>query len=90
MKPKYIVYEVINTGIQEAKIFSAWENHCDIANPLLDRSIILGAGEFSLGIDADNNIQVSCFGKSTTLDIKSRGEDDSRVIRQLLRIGEFT
>lgn len=45
---------------------------------------VVSAGFFS--IDGD---KVSCFGESVSLEVKSRGEEDARLLRKLFRIGEF-
>ena len=88
MNPKYVIIQM-NEYDTEVKICSAVENHCDQV-PFHLRENVIAAGEFQLGINVeDGQVGVACFGKSTTLGKESRGAEDERLIRQMLRLGEF-
>ncbi len=82
MNPKYITIE--HNGFPSAYILAPYERHCDVL-PLPGK--ILGAGEFQIFLSPANHIKVACFGKSITLEVKSRGEQDAVILCQLLGIG---
>lgn len=46
---------------------------------------IVGAGFISFGVNSEGNVEVSCFGKSTSLGIESREEVDSDIINKSMR-----
>ena len=82
---KYIII-----GEQEAPIlFPSFLNHNDVAEGFGGKDNVVSAGYFEVGAEKTekdpDNIGVSVYGKSTTLDKEPRGEKDSWLIQRLLR-----
>jgi hypothetical protein len=84
---KYIIKEV--RGIEVAILFHPLINHCDIGTKGDSRGETVSAGFFTVGAepteDDSRDISVSCWGKSVTLDMKSRGEKDEELVKKILR-----
>ncbi len=82
---KYIV-----VGVGEAPIlFPSFLSHAEIAKLFGGKKGVISAGFFEVGAEKTekdpDNISVSVFGKSETLDIGVREEKDSWLIQRLLR-----
>ena len=73
-------YLIVDTGTNEAVvIFSGFLSHDVVAGRL--GSPVVSAGFVDFDQDGPH-----CFGKSTSLDIKSRGEADNALVRLSLRM----
>jgi hypothetical protein len=83
---KYIMVDY--GGIPTPILFPCFLQHCDIAEGFGSLEI-LSAGSFEVGHEATKNdpenIGVSVFGRSTTLDKTPNTADDPHYIRKLLR-----
>ena len=89
MNAKYVIWES-PSGEERAVILSGHQSYSAVLPWLMPSPIILSAGEFQLIIYIEtDDIGVQCFGGSTTLGVKSRGQDDAWALEQLLRIGAF-
>jgi hypothetical protein len=80
---KYIIIE--QNGLDLAIMFDMILSHSDIAQGF---NKVLSAGFFQVGGESSiadkQDIDVSVFGKSTTLNIESRKED-ARILKKVLR-----
>ena len=89
MEFKYIIVEYM--GCELPIIFSSIINHNDVAAGHVGRAIsggtvlFLGTNEDAGGCYESNVIEVKCSGGSTSLKLKSRPEEDSKLIQQLFR-----
>ena len=87
---KYIIKEV--KGIEVAILFDPLISHCDIGTKGDSRGETISAGFFGASAaptDKDNRaISVGVWGKSITLNIKSRPEDEE-LIKKVLRRDVF-
>jgi hypothetical protein len=72
---KYLVMSNGDHG-EFAVIFSETESHDKMAQKLGGKEFVLGAGQVSVGVISGRRC-VACFGKSVTLNIKSRGREDA-------------
>ena len=72
---KYLVMDNGEDG-EYAVVFNETESHLEMAQKLGGQGFVLGAGEVSIG-ETSNGKYVSCFGKSHTLKIPSRGKEDA-------------
>ncbi len=83
---KYIIIE--HDGCEFPILFHSVINHCDIGTKGNSRGKVISAGFFMIGAessdDDEKDIDVSVWGKSVTLKIESRKEDE-RLIKQILR-----
>ena len=79
MSSKYIILQT-PTG-EKAVIFPEDDFYHDDMAKLFDSFDVVSAGFVHLGTDAS----IECYGKSTGLNLESRGEDDAVVIRHQLR-----
>ena len=89
----YGKYIIIKTrGHEVAIIFDLLISHCDIGTKGESRGEVISAGFFAVGAKASENdpddISVSVFGKSTTLE-KSVRKEDERLIKRVLRKESF-
>lgn len=76
-KSKYII---IDTGMLIAPIvFTELLTHVDVARSIAPGGTILGAGFCRI----DKNHYV-CYGESVSLEVKSRGEADSKILNRFL------
>jgi len=73
---KYLVMSNGEHG-EYAVVFNETENHDKMAEKLGGRDFVLGAGMVSIGESHQGVRYVTCFGKSTTLKIPSRGREDA-------------
>ena len=73
---KYITYESIEFG-PVFVIFDKITNHDDMASRLPYEKI-LGAGFVGFGDDGE----AYCYGKSVSLKIESRGQEDNEIIKK--------
>ncbi len=88
---KYIIKEV--RGIEVAILFDPLISHCDIGTKGDSRGETISAGFFvvkSNPIEDDpDNISVGVWGKSVTLKIDSR-EEDEKLLKRVLRKESFS
>jgi hypothetical protein len=78
---KYITYEDLDGG-ERYVIFDKITNHSDMAK-YIRKSKVLGAG--FVGFNFDDGTAYT-YGKSDSMKVDSRGEEDSRIINDLNRI----
>ena len=87
---KYIIKEV--NGIEVAIVFDPLISHCNIGTCKEDRGETISAGFFGASAaptdEDDKEISVGVWGKSVTLDMKSR-EEDAALIKKVLRPNYF-
>ena len=82
-------YIIIDAQTPYGVTFPPWVFHADIARMLIGerdpKEVILGAGEFWVGESSveghEGETVVHCYGKSVSLGIKSRGEEDALVLK---------
>ena len=76
------------SGHEVAIVFDALISHCDIGTNKGSRGKVISAGFFAVGAeptDEDSrDISVSVHGKSVTLNMESRPEDE-KLIKRVLR-----
>lgn len=72
---KYLVLDNGEHG-EYAVVFNETESHVNMARKLGGEEFVLGAGMVSVGETSDGKY-VSCFGKSVTLKLPSRGKEDA-------------
>lgn len=76
---KYIAFE--GRLHQEIIIFAQSRDHAQMALDLnIERENILGAGFIAIPAATDPY----CYGQSTSLNIASRGDDDTRLLHRLM------
>lgn len=95
---KYIIMKI--DGREIAICFNPIVNHCDIGTKGGSRGEVIAAGFFAVSADIKEwengelsanspndpmNIDISCFGESISLNIKSRKEVDAALILPVLR-----
>ena len=80
MNPKYVVV-CTKVGTKEIRILPHWRSH----DSILDEGHIVpvSAGFFSYFVKSDLTVGVSCHGRSVSLNLPSRKEDDF-LLRQYL------
>jgi hypothetical protein len=76
MRQKYIIFK--DGCLEDIITFSELMNHNNMARALAPESII-SAGFLEVYAGEDGQLGVACFGESTTLSLKSRGEVDARI-----------
>lgn len=79
MKCKYIV-----TNHGGFAIFDLGQTHKDIARGLY--GIPVGAGMCHITANSDGCANVHCYGESITLKIKSRKEEDEKIINRRIKL----
>jgi len=80
---KYIVVEI--NGLETAILFPCWINHCDMAQRFLNVvSKVVSAGQFQVGSTMDRRLNICCYGKSVSLKVESRCEEDAEILRATL------
>lgn len=72
---KYITFS--DNGCENIVIFGNTMKHVDVATSL-GLSVVLGAGYINGFLSGD----LKCFGDSLSLDIKSRGSEDIKIMRK--------
>lgn len=80
MNRKYLVMSNGKSG-PFAVVFNSSESHDLIARRLGGENKVLGAGAFSFYSSVEGNFHLSCYGKSSTLGIGSRGWEDALVLQ---------
>jgi hypothetical protein len=80
---KYIIKEV--QGHEVAILFSHLIQHCDIGTRGDSRGKDIAAGFFSVAADKEGNVTVGCWGKSETMKLKSRKEEDELLVKRVVR-----
>lgn len=91
---KYITFKN-EFGIDDIVIFSKHVVHSEMAR---NRRILrnpLGAGFIRFDVESDESesdiipprIVARCYGKSVTMGLESRGEEDSEIARKMLKLG---
>lgn len=81
---KYIIVDSPRYG-EYPIIFPMFIDHSTMAYS----HTVISAGFVHITGD-DYKALSNCFGESTTLKLKSRQEEDSRLVDQLLRIGKYS
>lgn len=74
-KAKYIISE---SGLPV--VFSELQTHADVAYALFGGAKIIGAGF----VHVSSNGEYSCYGESVSLNVKSRGDEDSKLLNKML------
>ena len=74
-------YIILDQGFPEPILFAETLNHSDVADALGGRGKVLGAGFCYI---QDN--KYVCYGKSTSLKMVSRGDEDSKVLNRCFGI----
>ena len=77
---KYIIIDI--NGSDVPILFPSFIEHITMRNKFSNCDII-SAGMFSVGVDKDNEISVSAYGKSVSLNVESRKED-VRIIKRII------
>jgi hypothetical protein len=72
---KYLVMSNGEHGVY-AVVFNETESHDKMAQKLGGKQFVLGAGLVSIG-ESPEGRYATCFGKSVTLGVKSRGREDA-------------
>jgi len=75
-KSKYIIVE---TPMPVPMVFSELQQHADVVYRMFPNCSVLGAGFCHIVDD-----KYVCYGESVSLNVKSRGEADSKVLNSLL------
>ena len=78
-KSKYIIVDN-NNGIIPV-VFTELATHKDVARGFMP-GVILGAGFCWI----NGYGRYECYGESTSLDVKSRGDDDSKLLNKFLGV----
>ena len=73
MKMKYVIYE--NDGAKHYVVFDFSVDHSEMA-----RRMGIGAKILSAGFVSFNDEGACCYGESVSLNMKSRGDIDSKII----------
>ena len=77
---KYIVYEDKKFDVEAMIIFPPFVEHKTMADKLGHE--VLSAGF----IGKDGDVDYRCYGHSTSLDIYSRGQEDTRILNRQLSL----
>lgn len=78
-KSKYVI---IDTGMLIAPIvFTELLIHADVARAIASDGEVIGAGFCHI----ENNLYI-CYGESVSLEVKSRGEADSKILNRYLGV----
>lgn len=81
---KYIIVR-FNSGVEVAILFSNLIDHSRFAN-IYSKKAIASAGFFTVDY-CENRTIVEAFGKSETLNLESRPDEDTDLIKRLLQDG---
>ncbi len=81
----YFKYIVVNNGgpsrdCECSILFSNIIGHAEMVHNLFPQSCVVGAGFCQIIPHKSGKLSIACFGESTTLKIKSRGEEDSKIV----------
>ena len=88
---EYGKYIIVDAGsFEQAILFENTLQHVDFIDAMFKKDSIVSAGFFEVGAnhhnkDDENDIGVSVFGKSVTLNIEARKGKDERLIKRILR-----
>ena len=86
---KYIIKKVEVMGREVAILFDPLISHCNIGTKREDKGETVSAGFFDVMSnptpDDPGNISVGVWGKSVTLKLESRPEEDAKLIKKVLR-----
>ena len=74
-KAKYIISE---TGLP--MVFSELQTHADVARAVFGGNQIVGAGF----VHVNSEGEYVCYGESVSLRVKSRNEEDSKILNTML------
>jgi hypothetical protein len=80
---KYIIGIV--EGHEVAILFDNLLEHRNVAKGCLSRGTIVSAGFYDVSTTDEGNISVYTFGKSESLEVESRQEDNDIVLKTLTR-----
>ena len=75
---KYIIVKSAYVTLEQCIVFDEILDHDSISDYHPDN--IVAAGFVQFYNDPENGLQVSCYGKSTTLKKQSRGNQDADII----------
>lgn len=78
-KSKYII--VKQGGITTPVVFGDAAKHSDVARGFMP-AVIVGAGFCHINVDG----RYDCYGESTSLNIKSNGDADSKLLNTFLGV----
>ena len=81
MLAKYIMVGDMNVPI----VFPEFMDHSKVAENFGGPEKVSSAGFVKVGVDGKGGIRVVCWGESTTLGLKSGGEEDAVFIKIMLR-----
>lgn len=82
MKTKYIIVSD-NTGMEQIVIFSQFMNHNDVARGIHGK--VISAGFIAISSDNDGPV-IICYGRSESLNIDSRPDEDVLIAKEQLDI----
>ncbi len=74
-KAKYIISD---SGLP--MVFSELQTHADVARNIFGSNPIIGAGF----VHVNHEGEYQCYGESVSLRVKSRGEEDSKILNKML------
>lgn len=81
MRQKYIVFKTGN--LEDIVTFSELMGHNDFARALGNQKV-LSAGFIEVYVDHNGQLACTCFGRSVTLELDSRGDLDTQVAMRRL------
>ena len=79
--PKYVITEF--NGMDFVHVLPITRGHCDVVH---HKDNVVSAGFFKLYVNDDGKVDVECFGRSTSLKVLSRGEEDVPLLRQFFEL----
>lgn len=74
-KAKYIISET-----ELPMVFSELQTHADVAYAIFGGAKIIGAGF----VHVNREGEYVCYGESVSLRVKSRGDEDSKILNKML------
>jgi hypothetical protein len=78
-KTKYIIIEKSCNDLPI--IFPEFINHRDMVNP---NDKVISAGFVKFYVNESGNVDISCYGESVSLDVKSRGDIDTKLMERYI------
>lgn len=85
-KTKYITFE--DAGLEQMVIFGNLMQHRDVAHMMGVEDKIISAGFISVGHNREGDVVAQAYGRSISLSVDSRKEDDKLAMR-LLGLDDF-
>jgi hypothetical protein len=82
MKSKYIIVKHSGSNICMPFVFSDFCTHSDIAQAV--GGVVIGAG-FCFIV----NTGYYCYGESVSCQVKSNGDEDSKILNRMLGVDEY-